>query len=642
MIGLAAGLLAVVHAFGPAEVPSGRTVMCLSGSGWTCDGEAVSVPHTWNAVDACDGPGATVSLPDYGNGKSAQGKDYLRKRAVYSRTLPAARPGKRYFVKCEGVSVISEMSVNGRPVGRHVGAFTSFAFEVTSFLKAEGANTLEITADNRWTEITQPMSADYSVYGGIYRDVWLIETDPVCIDPVTDGADGVQVVADPKTGDVRVEISVLGGTNEIRHLNVADPELWSPESPTLYSVRIGIDQKGSKDAIDVRFGFRTFEFRDGLFFLNGRQRQLRGVCRHQDRAGKGWAVSRADEEEDIRLMKEMGVDALRTAHYPASQHVYDLCDEMGLVAWCEYPNVNRVTFSDEFEKGMLRQTREMVVQRRNHASIAQWGLFNELYMGEAWMYPRTAELLKQITAQRNLVVSLDPTRTTVGVMAEGGVYVVNAVPGECGLNVYPKWYSPLDMREMLDYVLAVSGRKTVAISEYGVGASVHQHDDPRVQPRSDGPWHPEEYQAYRMHDNLLRLQRDPRVWGSYVWAMFDFGSDCRTEGDRHGINDKGLVTYDRRVRKDAYYLYQAAWTKTPVVHLVGQRMKDCGRDRISVMGFSNQGPVTLTVNGRVIGTETPDAVMTVIWPEIRLEPGENRVEIRAGGRTSSATWNLSF
>ena len=617
----------------------GRTVTSLGGAGWTCDGEAVSVPHTWNAVDACDGPGETVrKWTGSKGGDSVGGLGYLKKRAVYARTLPAKREGRRYFLRFEGASVVTDVAVNGRPVGSHIGAFTAFAFEVTDFLRTDGESALEVAVDNRWREDTQPMAADYSVYGGLYRNVWLIETDPVCIDPLTDGADGVKVAADPKTGEVTVEVSVLGGTNEVRRFRIENPELWSPENPKLYTRTIAIDQKGSQDAIDVRFAFRTFEFRDGLFYLNGTCRQLRGVNRHQDRAGKGWAVSPEDEEEDIRLMKEMGADALRTAHYPQSRHIYDLCDELGIICWVEYPNVNRLTFTDEFEKGMRRQVREMVAQIRNHPSVAMWSLFNELYNGEGWMKPRAAELEAMMARTRDLIHRLDPSRTVTGVMGEAGIPSLNAIPDEYGLNVYPKWYSKRTMHEMLAWLFEKSGRKTFAITEYGVGASVKQHGDPSVAVPAGGMWHPEEYQAYRMHDNLLEMMREPRVWGTYVWAMYDFGADNRREGDRHGINDKGIVTHDRRTKKDVFYLYQANWTTTPVLHLVGQHLTSVTNAALTVMGFSNVGPVTLKVNGTVVGTQAPDAACGVVWPDVGLRPGDNEIVLEAGGRTDRRIW----
>ena len=619
----------------------GRCEIDLSGPGWTCDGEAVSVPHTWNAADACDGPVVGgVKWSGSRGGDSVGGKGYLKKCAVYRRQLPAKRDGRRYFLKFDGTSVTAEIAVNGRPVGTHKGAFTAFAFEVTDVLRTDGPSELEVAVDNRWDETTQPLAADYSVYGGLYRGVRLIETDPVCIDPVTDGADGVVVTADPKTGEVTVQVAVLGGTNEVQRFSVERPELWSPENPKLYTRRIAITQNGSEDAVDIRFAFRTFEFREGLFYLNGERRQLRGVNRHQDRAGKGWAVSAADEEEDIRLIKSMGADALRTAHYPQSRHIYDLCDELGIICWVEYPNVNRVTFSDAFEQVMLRQVREMVMQNRNHPSVAMWSIFNELFNGEDWMRPKSAALLAMLEKARDAIHALDPARTVVGVMGEIGFGPLARLPDEYGLNVYPKWYSDFTMREMLDWQFVETGRKTFAVSEYGIGASVLQHDDPALRPDCSGPWHPEEYQAYRMHDNLLTMMKESRIWGAYVWAMFDFGADNRTEGDRHGINDKGLVTHDHKTRKDAFYLYQAAWTKAPVLHLVGSRMTTVKRDKMTVMGFSNVGPVTLKVNGRDLGMHSPDEAATVVWEGVSLQPGANEIELLSGGRTAHATWTV--
>ena len=616
-----------------------RTVVDLGGPGWTCDGVTVSVPHTWNAEDACDGPGdhADTWLGTKG-GSSVRGEGYEHKRAHYRRALPAPKTGKRYFLKFDGVSVIADVEVNGHKVGRHYGAFTAFAFEITELLNADGANFLDIWADNRFDTRTQPMSADYSVFGGIYRNVWLVETDPVCIDLVTDGADGVRVVPNPLTGAVEMHVSVSGGTNEVQRFVVPNHELWSPENPKVYRRTVSICQQGSHDSVDVTFGFRTAEFRDGLFFLNGRQRKLRGVNRHQDREGKGWAVSAADEEDDIRLIKAMGADALRTAHYPQSRHVYDLCDELGLVCWVEYPNVNRLTFTDEYESIMRTQIREMLAQHRNHPCVAMWSIFNELYNGEEWMNAHAAEVNAMMSRTRDYIHSIDPSRPVVGVMGEAGRWLLNAIPDEYGLNVYPKWYSRLSMREMLDWLIVDTGRKTFAISEYGIGASVRHHGDPREK-GSSREFHPEEFQAYMMHDNLLELQKEPRVWGMYVWAMFDFAADNRREGDRCGINDKGLVTYDHKTKKDAFYLYLANWTKTPVLHLVGSRMTETDRDSIYVMGFSNVGPVRLTVNGKDFGVREPDAACGVAWEHVPLSLGVNRVSLAAGGLTSEATWN---
>ena len=627
MMGLSVGMLC-----------HGRTATMLCGEGWTCDGEAVSIPHTWNVEDACDGPNGT-RMPRNGD-SAASTNSYLRKRAVYRRILETdPRPGRRYFLRFEGASIKADVRMNGRMVGNHIGAFTAFAFEITDFLKA-GENTLEVGVDNRLDESTQPMSADFSVHGGLYRPVWLIETGSVCIDPLTDGADGVRIDADPKTGEVTVDVAVLGGTNEVQRFRVEDFELWSPENPRLYARRISICQGGVEDAIDIRFGFRIFEFREDGFYLNGVRRQLRGVNRHQDRAGKGWAVSPQDEEEDIRLIREMGADALRTAHYPQSRHIYDLCDELGLVVWLEYPNVNMLTFTEEFETGMRRQIREMVAQHRNHPSVAMWSMWNELHVsrkGDGWVLD--PEKTKGMTERtRDLIHALDPSRPVVAATDKPGIRTVNDVPDQLAYNRYPGWYSKLSMRELLEEMFAADDRTILGMSEYGVGGSIRQHGDPMTAVVPGGPWHPEEYQAYRMHDNLLEMSRNSHVWGHFVWAMFDFAADRRTEGDRHGINDKGIMTHDHRTKKDVYYLYRANWTKTPTLHLVGSRMTDVPNEAVTVMGFSNVGVVTLKINGREVGRRFPDDACGVVWSGVKLDKGKNHVELEAGALSTSAIW----
>ena len=633
------GILAFCFFAAAACWGGGRVVTDLSGSGWTCDGESVSIPHTWNAEDAADGPGDTQE-PRRGD-SAASRTSYLRTRKTYRRKLPDPKPGRRSFVRFEGASTVADVSVNGVRLGRHVGAFTAFAFEVTNVLTPED-NVLEVAVDNRLDESTQPLSADFSVYGGLYRKVWMIETDPVCIDPVTDGANGIRVCTDPKTGEATFEVRVLGGTNEIRKLKFEDFELWSPEHPKVYRHRVELSQGGSSDAVDVSFAFRSVEFREDGFYLNGQRRQLKGVNRHQDRQGKGWALSPADEEEDIRLIKEMGADALRTAHYPQSQHVYDLCDKLGLICWVEYPNVNRLVFSGDFERNVHRQVREMVAQLRNHPSIAVWSIWNELEVnGNGWSLDmgRSVGMLERL---RDLLHGLDRSRPVAAAADRTASRPINDVSDQLAFNQYPGWYSDLDMRTMLDALNRESGRAVYGISEYGIGASVRHHGEPSAKPTPKSAWHPEEYQAYRMHDSLLQMTREPRVWGHFVWAMFDFGADRRMEGDAPGINDKGLVTYDRKVKKDAYYLYRASWTKTPVLHLVGSRMTEVGTNRTTVVAFSNVGSVELRINGDSLGVKEPDSCATVIWPSVRLSEGVNHVEIRSGGLSRTAKWTSAF
>ena len=613
---------------------SARKVTLLSGPGWTCDGIPVEIPHTWNACDGVNGPDGELP-PGAWTGDSAASLSYVRKRAVYRRALPHTDKGRRVFVKCEGASVRAEVFVNGMCAGRHVGAFTAFTCEITHMLR-ERDNVLEIDVDNRYDVATQPMSADFTVYGGLYRDIWLIETDPVCIDLLTDGSDGVVVEANPDTGDVIARVAVLGGTNEIRRFKVDDPILWSPDSPKVYRRKISIEQAGCSDEVVVSFGFRRVEFRNDGFYLNGAKVRLDGVNRHQDREGKGWAVSHADEDEDIAQVKEIGANALRTAHYPQSQHIYDLCDASGLICWVEYPNVNRVTCTDAFEQGMRQQYREMVVQLRNHPSICMWGLYNVMHgSGEDQPRDQTAAILSRL---KDMVCNLDASRPTVAAMDKFEFTELNDLPDQLAFNRYPGWYHNMTMREMLDECFLRTGRGLLGVSEYGVGASIRQHGEPTQSVAPRGSWHPEEYQAFRMHDNLLQLSNEPRVWGSFVWALFDFGADRRTEGDRHGINDKGLIAYDHRTRKDAYYLYAANWGKDPVLHLVGSHMLETTNETFSVMGFCNYGKVLLRVNGVSLGEKEPDSVKTVLWKDVSLAFGDNVVELEAGGKVLRKIW----
>jgi len=349
-------------------------------------------------------------------------------------------------------------------------------------------------------------------------------------------------------------------------------------------------------------------------------------------------VSPEDEEADIRLIKEMGCDALRTAHYPQSQHVYDLCDRLGLICWVEYPNVNRLVFSEPFERGMHAQVKEMVEQLGNHPSIAMWSICNELEFTDAgWMLDpvRTKEMLERT---RDFVHRLDPMRPVVSATDKPKGWLVNDVTDQLAYNRYPGWYDDRDMRPILDEMFAVDNRQILGMSEYGVGASIEQHGDPSVRVPTTGLWHPEEYQAWRMHDNLKELQAEPNIWGHFVWAMFDFAADRRTEGGCLGLNDKGLVTHDHKTKKDAFYLYQANWTTNRVLHLVGSRAQSFTNAVTTVMGISNVGEVTLVVNGRNFGVRKPSDACGVFWQDIPLSEGTNVVELSAAGMTSTAEW----
>ena len=613
-----------------APASAGRTVTPLSGPGWLCDGEEVCVPHTWNAVDGADG--SPQGDPPPARGMSIAADSYVRKAARYSRRLPDPTPGMRQFVRFEAVSLKAEVYVNGRLAGRHAGAFTAFAFEVTDLLNASD-NVMEVVADNRRDPDVAPLSADYTLFGGIYRGVEWIETPPVCIDPVTDGACGVEldVRAD---GTVKARIRVLGGPDEEQCFKVENPELWSPENPKLYEREFAI---AGGDSVKVRFGFRTAEFREDGFYLNGAKRKLRGVNRHQDAGVCGWAASREDEDRDFALIAEVGADAVRLAHYPQSQHVYDICDEKGMLVWSEAPAINWLNDTPAFRSNLLVQVREMVAQNRNHPCVFAWSLFNEIYNDvpadsaqEGWM----EEILREA---RDELVRLDPSRPVVAASDRPARRALNDLPQQLAFNAYPGWYGDTTIEEDMTNWFGASGRAMLGIAEYGAGGNPFEHLDPLPPGRLDpgGPLHPEETQVKLHAADYRAIAQDGRIWGAFIWAMFDFAADARREGGKNGINDKGLVTRDRSVRKDVFYFYKANWSKEPVLHVCSERMAETANTAATVVGFSNCGDVTLVVNGKVVGAKAPDSVKVVKWESVPLADGENVIELRVGERAVS-------
>ena len=616
---------------------AGRTVTSLSGPGWTCDGEAVSVPHCWNGVDGADGdPSGTVATNAYdGYGMSISPDTYVRKAAVYARALPDPTPGKRQFVRFGAVSRKATVKINGQLAGTHAGAFTAFTVEATRFLKPSG-NRLEVIADNRYDLDLAPLSADYTLMGGIYRDVEWLETPPVCIDPVTDGADGVTLDINTN-GTVIATVQVRSPDQTIQTLQTVkqfpSPELWTPEHPKLYSIHVEID---SGDAVDVPFGFRTVEFRADGFYLNGRKRRLRGVNRHQDAGLCGWAATAVEDERDFALIKEIGADAVRLAHYPQSRRVMDLCDRLGLLVWCEEPAINWLSKSAAFKANLLQQAREMVAQNRNHPSVFAWSLFNEIYNSvppdrdeEGWMEAILADARDQIRA-------LDASRPIVAASDRQSRRQLNDLPDQLAFNAYPGWYGDTTMREDLDGWFAASGRAMLGISEYGAGGNPFEHLDPLPSGRLDpgGPLHPEETQVKLHIANWREICAEPRLWGTFIWAMYDFAADARREGGKNGINDKGLVTRDRAVKKDVFYFYQANWTDAPMLHVCSQRATETSNATATIVGFTTCDIVTLKVNGQAVSSQMPDGVHVVRWENVPLAEGENVIELSADELTS--------
>jgi beta-galactosidase len=631
-----------------------RSTILLSGPGWTCDGEAVSVPHTWNAIDGADGVGME-------NEDSASAASYLRKLARYRRSLPDPTPGRRQFIRCEAVCDKAVVYVNGKEAGRHTGAFTAFCFDVTGLMRPSG-NVLEITADNRYDIEVPPIQADFTMHGGIYRDVWMYETDQVHIDPTVDGASGVEIDSDSDTGEINVRVRVKGAESAKAVYYVEGPglekpvasatprfklpgfRLWSPETPNVYTLTVRLGEKGDGDMVTLPFGFRKIEFRKDGFYLNGVRRQMHGVNYHQDREGKGWAISRDDIAEDIGIIRELGADAIRTAHYPHSDWCYERCDREGLLAWVEAPNVNRIRFTEEYARNSTTLVREMVAQLKHHPSIFTWSTWNEInFKGQK--SEDTVPFLKKLDAEAR---AQDSTRPVSLATFRDFQVAENATAEIIGFNYYPGWYrsTPDGMHETVSKTLSMNPKfSNLCVSEYGAGASVHQHAELLSRGGSSGgklgcaAWHPEEYQAWVHYRNYRQIVKDERVWGSFVWLMFDFAADVVNEGYPFGLNDKGLMTFDHKTKKDAYWFYRANWrSEEPMLHLVGKRLTSLTNATAGVLAFSTVGEVTFKLNGKVYGTAKPDETKSVYWLDVPLQMGTNTIELAAGGRVERATW----
>lgn len=612
---------------------------------------AVTLPHTWNAKDGQDG-----------------GDDYYRGACWYRRELhvDASDAGKRFFLRFEAASIVAEVFVNGRSVGSHRGAFGAFCFDVTPMVHA-GANTVAVRVDNSKFDDIAPLSGDFTMFGGLYRPVHLLVLDPLAVSPMDDGSSGVYLAPRERVDggfDIEATIQVQNlsgaakGANVVCEIadaarkvvaraetdasvssnSVADvhlsmlvehPRRWNGrEDPYLYQAIVTV-RDGTKvtDVVRQPVGFRSFRIEDerGLI-LNGKPYPLHGVNRHQDRFDKGWAISQADTEEDFRLITEMGCTGVRLAHFQQSDDAYALCDKLGLVCWAEAGLVNDITHTPAFAENAKQQLRELIKQNYNHPSIFFWSLYNELAMKT----PEFADEQKLVKELDELAHLLDTTRLTTAATHKQKVdHPVNWIPDVTGFNRYFGWYEgkPGDWAAGLDGLRKAMPGKRIGISEYGAGASIAQHEASPTKPRTGGAWHPEEWQSI-VHEEAWAAMKDrPWVWGTFVWVMFDFAADARSEGDWHGRNDKGLVTADRKTRKDAFYFYQANWTHTPVLHITSGRFNPRPSGKIEVKVYSNCDAVELFLNGVSQGVR-PGESGVFLWGEVELREGNNRVIAR--------------
>ena len=615
----------------------------------------VDLPHTWNAQDALGGK-----------------YDYKRGIGNYTKKI-FIRPewqSKRLFLRFEGANCVSNVFVNGKHIGEHRGGYGAFVFEITDKVEYGKENTLLVRVNNGEQLDVMPLVGDFNFYGGIYRDVHLLLTDNLCISPLDYASSGVYLIQQQitdKQAAICARINLSNGTGELRkavlRLQVNDgkktvyetekevsmiphtdvqveniefilknPRLWNgTQDPFMYQTVVTLIKDGKElDKVEQPLGVRYYiTDPDKGFFLNGKHLPLHGVCRHQERAEVGNALYPVHHEEDTRIMLDMGVNAVRLAHYPQATYMYDLMDKYGIVTWAEIPFVGPGGYADKgfvdqpsFRENGKEQLKEMIRQHYNHPSICFWGLFNELKeQGD-----NPVEYIKELNAMAHRE---DPTRPTTSASNQDGA--LNFITDHIAWNRYDGWYgaTPATLATWLDATHKNHPEIKIAISEYGAGASIYHQQDSLVQTVPGSWWHPENWQTEYHIQNWKIINERPYVWASFVWNMFDFGAAHRTEGDRPGINDKGLVTHDRKIKKDAYYFYRANWNPEPMIYIAGRRNVNRVKPLVDVQVFSNVEEVILIVNDCQCGKMKPDSLKVCLFKDVPLRKGRNEIEVRA-------------
>lgn len=628
------------------ENPAGAEAVSFNDAYW----ENISLPHTWNARDGQDG-----------------GNDYYRGTGWYRKklTIDSKYRGKNIYLRFEGAATVAQVFLNGAHVGTHKGNFGAFCFEVTSLVTIGKANIIAVKISNAKDTTIAPLRGDFTIFGGIYRGVRLLVLDKLSISPVDYASSGVyvkQVAVSQEAADLEVTAKLRNGNDRNKvgtvHWSILDqrgnvvhesetqctlgshcqgeavqalaltrPHLWNGrKDPYLYQVVVELfDGKRLTDRVIQPLGLRFFRIDpEKGFFLNGQPYRLHGVNRHQDRENKGWAISLKDHQEDYRLIEEMGCTAVRLAHYQHAQEFYDLCDRGGMVVWAELALVDDINTSAEFVANCKEQLTELIQQNFNHPSILFWSLQNELDPGA--LDDAYGALVQKLNATAK---QLDPTRLTAVASRSNydGSFRINNTTDVVGYNVYYGWYQgmPDDFGPFLDKLHQNFPQLLLAVSEYGAGAGIHQHEWPAKKPIPRGAWHPEEWQT-AFHEVTSKAIADrPYLWGSFVWNMFDFGVDVRSEGELLGRNDKGLVTYDRKTKKDAYYWYRANWNPEPMVHITSKRHSPRPLGTTEARVYSNCDSVELIANEVSLGTKPPQRRLA-IWTNVELKVGNNKLK----------------
>jgi len=642
----------------------------------------LDLPHTWNALDGQDGP----ATPYY------RGIGWYRKHYA----VPAALQGRRLYLQFDGSNILTDVFVNGKAAGSHAGGYAAFRFDLTDLVVYGADNVIAVKVNNAAgadlnhalipgspTVNVPPLTADYTFFGGLYRSVHLLSTPALAISPMDFGSSGVYVAqanVSAAAADLTItvklsnekdsaataslkatvldaanaEVASATATQAVPPHGKADgklsttlmnPRLWDGLSdPYLYSVRVDLlDGTSVLDSVSVPLGVRSYSLSpSGGFALNGKALSLYGVNKHQDHEDKGSAIADTDTDADFAIIEEIGATAVRLAHYQHAQHTYDVCDRAGLVVWAETPVINRINDTPEFAANAEQQLTELIFQNYNHPSIVFWSVGNETTLRAG---PSPDALIAHLAS---VVTAEDPTRLSA--YAADGTATnspVNFHGQAHGFNEYQGWYSGkvADFGSWADAVHQAHPEAPIGLTEYGAGASIGEHTespaaaDTGVDHTSGA--HPEEYQSYYHESYWPQLQARPFIWGTFVWALFDFASDNRSEGMSAGLNDKGLVTFDRQTKKDAFYWYKANWSADTFVHINSRRFASLPKSSNTVVAYSNADTVELQLNGSSLGMKTAEN-HRFVWENVAWAAGANVVEASAtsGAHTveDSVTW----
>ena len=568
----------------------------------------VNIPHTWNNIDGQDG-----------------GNDLYRGTAFYAKELEKMDLPKadRYFLEIQGANSSAILYINGKKLANHDGGYSTWRVDITDAL--EDKNLFVFEVDNSQNDRVYPQNADFTFYGGIYRDLNIIAVNESHFDLEYYGTPGIKVTPEVVGKDAKVEVEVFvknvketqklvytlkdaegnvvaeketPASETVASFEIENVHLWhGKKDPYLYTAEVCLKDEEVLDNVSARFGCRTFEIHpENGFILNGEEYPLRGVSRHQDRWGIGNALLKEHHDEDMDLICELGATTIRLAHYQHDQYFYDLCDERGMVVWAEIPYIS--THMPNGRENTISQMKELVVQNYNHPSIIVWGLSNEITMhGDS-----DEDLRENHVILNDLVHEMDKTRLTtmacVSMCSMDDPYV--QIPDTVSYNHYFGWYGGDTSQNgpWFDEFHAKYPNIPIGCSEYGCEALNWHTSDPQ---QGD---YTEEYQAYYHEELIKQFYTRKYMWATHVWNMFDFGADSRNEGGENGQNHKGLITFDRKYKKDSFYAYKAWLSDEPFVHICGKRYVDRVEETTKVTVYSNQPEVELFANGVSLGKQT--------------------------------------